>query len=173
MKKPSASVLALLLAVSTSLAGAETKKAAGPDFKDMLRKTIDAWETMDPAKAAPFYATDEKDLAFFDVEPLKYTGWGEYAEGTKKVFADFATLKATINPDARVEQKGNLAWATATIHFDATMKKDGSKMPIDARWTVIWEKKGDKWLIVHEHVSAPLSPPCPPAAAPKVAAAKK
>jgi ketosteroid isomerase-like protein len=24
------------------------------------------------------------------------------------------------------------------------------------RWTVIWQKEGGQWLIVHEHVSAPL-----------------
>lgn len=163
MKKPVVFVLALLVGVSTSLFAAEAKKAAGPDFKDMMQKTIAAWETMDPAKAAPFYATDEKDLAFFDIEPLKYTGWTEYADGTKKVLADFASLKASIYPDARVELKGNVAWATATVHFEATMKKDGSKMAFDGRWTLIWEKKGDKWLIVHEHTSSPLAPPCPPA----------
>ena len=26
----------------------------------------------------------------------------------------------------------------------------------DFRWTVIWQKEDGKWLIVHEHVSAPL-----------------
>jgi hypothetical protein len=24
------------------------------------------------------------------------------------------------------------------------------------RWTVVWENQEGKWLIVHEHVSAPL-----------------
>jgi hypothetical protein len=24
------------------------------------------------------------------------------------------------------------------------------------RWTVIWEKEDGKWVIVHEHVSAPM-----------------
>jgi ketosteroid isomerase-like protein len=29
-------------------------------------------------------------------------------------------------------------------------------MEVDGRHTAIWEKRGAKWLIVHEHVSAPL-----------------
>jgi ketosteroid isomerase-like protein len=34
--------------------------------------------------------------------------------------------------------------------------KDGKAMDLDVRHTAIWEKRGGKWLIVHEHVSAPL-----------------
>ena len=33
---------------------------------------------------------------------------------------------------------------------------DGKAMELDIRHTAIWEKRGGKWLIVHEHVSAPL-----------------
>lgn len=160
---------AILVALSLALglavpAAAEEKPAAspagaaaakGPDFKAMMRKTLDAWETLDPAKAAPFYS-DEAGVHFFDLAPLKYTGWKEYEAGTKQVFQDFATMKVTLNPDARVEQHGAVAWGTATARFEVT-KKDGSKLPpLDARWTLIWEKKGSKWLIAHEHVSTPL-----------------
>jgi ketosteroid isomerase-like protein len=29
-------------------------------------------------------------------------------------------------------------------------------MEVDGRHTAIWEKHGGKWLIAHEHLSAPL-----------------
>jgi hypothetical protein len=35
-----------------------------------------AWSDLDPAKAARFYAK-EADLIFFDMAPMKYTGWSE------------------------------------------------------------------------------------------------
>jgi ketosteroid isomerase-like protein len=35
--------------------------------------------------------------------------------------------------------------------------KNGSKSEGDFRWTVIWETNGKEWLIVHEHISAPLA----------------
>jgi len=34
--------------------------------------------------------------------------------------------------------------------------KIGTAMEIDCRHTAIWEKLRGKWLIVHEHVSAPI-----------------
>lgn len=129
---------------------------AGYDFKALMRKELDAWETLDPEKAAPFYA-QEADHAFFDIAPLKYTGWVEYAEGVKKFVADIASLKFTLNDDARTHVRGNLAWATATLRFDM-LTKGGAKVPLDARWTLVWEKRGKDWLVVHEHTSVPLPP---------------
>jgi ketosteroid isomerase-like protein len=42
------------------------------------------------------------------------------------------------------------------------VNNDGSRLKIDARWTSVWEKRGDTWLIVHEHFSMPLPEPPPP-----------
>jgi hemoglobin len=124
----------------------------------MMRKTLDAWETLDPANAAPFY-DQSADNVYFDTAPLKYTGFAEYAEGVKNNFPDLASVKFTLGDDVRIHPSGNLTWATATLHFDLATKS-GTRMPLEARWTLIWERRGAKWLIVHEHVSAPL--PVPP-----------
>jgi len=34
--------------------------------------------------------------------------------------------------------------------------KNGKVDMGDLRWTVVFEKQGGKWLIVHEHVSMPV-----------------
>jgi hemoglobin len=145
--------LALLLGQS-GLVVPQMYGAPATDFKALMRKVLDAWETLDPAKAAPFYAQDA-GLAFYDIAPLKYTGWAEYAEGVKKAFPDIASLKFTMGADAQVHQRGNLAWTTATLRLDM-VSKGGSRESLDTRWTVVWEKRGKNWLIVHEHYSAPL-----------------
>jgi hemoglobin len=132
------------------------------DFKALMRKELDAWETLDYANAAPFYAKDA-DNVFFDLSPLKYTGWKEYAEGVKKENPDLASVKFTMGPDVRTHQQGNLAWATATLHFELVSKDEATKS-LDGRWTLVWEKRGGAWLVVHEHVSAPLPSPADQAA---------
>ena len=43
----------------------------------------------------------------------------------------------------------------ADLNLSANPKAGGA-MEVDCRHTAIWEKGGGKWLIVHEHVSAPL-----------------
>ncbi len=156
------SLLVVLLMVLYAFAP-QIGKAAEPEkgavrptshFKALMQDTLAAWETLDPANAAPFYAK-EADRVFYDITPLKYTGWAEYAEGVKKVLAGFSSIKFTLGNDVRAHQRGSFAWATATFRLDA-VTKDGSSQAFDGRWTVLWEKRGKDWLIVHEHVSAPL-----------------
>ena len=132
------------------------QKAAQPgsNLVALMQKILEAWETMDPATPASFYAK-EAGHVFYDIAPLKYTGWAEYAEGVKKVLAGFSSIKFTLGNDAQAHQRGNLAWGTATFRLDA-VTKDGTTEGLDGRWTVLWEKRGKDWLIVHEHVSFPF-----------------
>ena len=41
-------------------------------------------------------------------------------------------------------------------HGLAANMKQGKPLDLNCRDTVIWENRGGKWLIVHEHFSAPL-----------------
>lgn len=145
--------LALLVGLS---AGALGQKAAHGDaeFRTLIERYNDAWSTMNPDKAALFYAKDAT-LVFYDLAPLKYTGWSEYDKGVRNLLGGFQSLKLTPKDDLRVTRRGNLAWTTVTFHLSAKMK-DGSSSESDGRHTAIWERRGGKWLIVHEHVSAPL-----------------
>lgn len=135
-------------------ATAKEAAAGEPDFRGMMRGVLDAWQTMDPSKAAPFYSR-EPGLAFFDLLPLKYTGWAEYAAGVAASVKDLASLQFRLYDDARVEREGDVAWATGTLRTDV-VEKDGTPLGFDTRWTLIWRKTGGSWLIVHEHFSAPL-----------------
>ena len=147
---------ALFLLLASALV-APPALAQAPDFKAQMRKVLDAWETMDPAKVAPYY-TQEPGRLFFDLYPLKYAGWNEYAEGVKRGFADFASIKFTLNSDAQAEQRGNTAWSAATVRTDI-VTKSGAKESFDARWTVAWEKRGKAWVIAHDHFSATTPAP--------------
>lgn len=149
---------AALLMANTVLAQAKkapTKTALEAEFKLMIDQYNAAWSTLDPDKAARFYAKDD-GLVFFDVAPLKYNGWGEYKAGFMKAFAEtMSSGKMTPNDDLKVTQRGNVVWTTVTFHLSAKPKAGGA-MEVDCRHTAIWEKRAGKWLIVHEHVSAPL-----------------
>jgi len=54
-----------------------------------------------------------------------------------------------------VHQHGDVAWSTATLKEEATLK-NGKREMANMRWTVVWQKQDGKWLIVHEHTSEPL-----------------
>lgn len=159
MQRKCARVAVVLAVLLVGLGFAQTKKAvakaagaAAPD-KAHLQKIWSGWSTLDVSKVAEFYAPGPH--VFFDIAPLKYNSWDEYQKGVVNVLADFKTAKFTVNDDAEIHPAGQYVWATATIKEDATMKS-GKREMANFRWTVVLEKQDGEWLIVHEHVSAPL-----------------
>ncbi len=129
-------------------------KNATAEFRPRVEKIFAAWATLDPTKAAAYYAKDS-DLAFFDITPLKYLGWKEYEDGFRQIAADWKTLKITIGPDFKAYSTGNVAWVTYTFNFEIE-PKSGETMKGEARGTGIFEKRDGGWLITHEHISAPM-----------------
>jgi ketosteroid isomerase-like protein len=145
---------AFLTYFMTTVAFGQKTKSNDLEFKELIDRYSSAWSSLDPSNAAPLYAKDP-DLVFYDIAPLKYAGWAEYDQGVRKVLGGFETLKLTPNNDLKVTRRGNIAWTTVTHHLSAKLK-GGNAMESDVRQTAIWERRGGKWLIVHEHFSAPL-----------------
>src|SRR6202044_2117101 len=130
----------------------KSSASAAPD-KAYMQKIWDGWSTLDPDNVAKFYAGGPH--TYFDIAPLKYDSWDEYEKGVKAVVGGYKSAKFTVNDDAAVHPHGDLFWGTATISEQMTTQAGKIEMG-NFRWTVIWENEDGKWLIVHEHVSAPV-----------------
>jgi ketosteroid isomerase-like protein len=123
--------------------------------KEMVERYYAAWNSLNTDAPASFYAKDA-ELVFFDVVPMQYNGWAEYKAGVQKTFFDqISGGKLVPNNDLKITQRGDVAWMTLTFHLAFTAKT-GADVKLDCRHTAIWEKRGAEWLIVHEHISAPL-----------------
>jgi len=145
-------IASLVLAVFCVPAAAQNK---GADLNALVKGYYTAWNTLNPDNPAKFYAKDA-DLVFFDIAPLKYANWQEYSDTFKKtVGPGFTSLVLTPANDVKVTRKGNIALVTLTFHL-AAKQKDGQALEFDGRHTMVWEKRGAQWLIIHEHVSKPL-----------------
>jgi len=148
----SAALLVGLVVIVVSRAAADSEEAA---LRILVPKIIATWETMDISKIEQNYAADA-DFAYFDIAPLKYNNWAEYRAGVQKTFFEpNQSLKARLNDDLRVHRRGSLAWATVTFGADI-VNKQGAASHLDGRWTMVLEKRTHGWIVVHEHVSAPL-----------------
>lgn len=136
-------------------------RPAPPDLKPQVLKYWQLWEH-GPDAAASLYARD-RDLIFYDLEPLKYVGWESYKAGVgPNILAKFDTVAFTVNDDVKTTGAGgDFAWTTATVQGDGVLK-GGAPVHVVIRHTAIWRKQGTEWLIVHEHVSVPSSLPAPP-----------
>jgi ketosteroid isomerase-like protein len=145
-------LMAGVAAVTLSRAGADSEEAT---LRTLVPKVISSWESLDITKVEPYYAADA-DFAYFDFVPLKYNNWAEYRAGVQKaVFEPNSSMKLRLNDDLGVHRRGSLAWATVTFAADL-VSKQGTAAHLDGRWTMVLEKRAHGWIVVHEHVSAPL-----------------
>lgn len=138
-------------------ARAQQKASEQATFQKLTTDYCAAWTSANPDSAARFYAQDS-GLVFYDVAPFSYHGWKEYREGVQKEFfnANFESGKITAGNDLKVTRRGAIAWTTVSMHL-SVKHKDGTKLESDIRYTGIWERRGNAWVIVHEHLSAPMA----------------
>jgi ketosteroid isomerase-like protein len=158
-------VLAVLLASCGGPAAPAKTEDATAELRPLMEKLMADWGTLDPSNVAKYYAKDP-GLPFYDVAPLKYSGWQEYESGSKKTFSDWKSIKITMGPDFKASRNGDIAWATFTSLFEIT-PKTGDVLKAAGRNTEVLEKRGNDWIIVHEHASAPMQDAPPPPSAKK------
>ena len=150
--------LYVCLATATLWLSAAPADKTERELRALVPKILEAWATLDMTKVEPYYASDS-DLVFFDIMPMKYANWAEYRAGAQKIFFESnQRIAFKINDDLQVHHRGKLAWATLTFGADITSKQ-GAQTHLDARWTMVFEQRQGRWVVVHEHVSAPLPSP--------------
>jgi ketosteroid isomerase-like protein len=137
--------------------GARAQQKATDDatFRKLIDGYCAAWSTGNPDNPAKFYAKED-GLVFYDVAPFSYHSWKEYHEGVKAaIFDNMASGTLSAGKDLKVRRHGTVAWTTVSMHL-SEKTKDGKNVETEIRYTGIWEKRPTGWLLVHEHLSAPL-----------------
>jgi len=150
-------VVLALLGGSLTFVGARAQQRASEEatFRKLIDSYCTAWSSGNPDNAAKYYAQEE-GVVFYDVAPFSYHSWKEYRAGVQKEFFDnLSSAKLTAGKELKVTRRGAIAWMTVPMHLSTT-GKDGKTAEYALRYTGIWEKRGAKWLLVHEHISAPL-----------------
>jgi ketosteroid isomerase-like protein len=151
-------VLIAFFGALLTFAGARAEQKATDDatFRKLIDGYCTAWSTGNPDNAAKYYAKDA-NLTFYDLAPFSYTGWKEYNEGAHELFsANVESISLTADKDLKTVRRGNIAWTVVSMHAFAKMK-NGTTLDTPVRYTGIWEKRGKSWVLVHEHLSAPIA----------------
>jgi ketosteroid isomerase-like protein len=125
--------------------------------KAYLQSIWDGWTAADLDKQKQFYAQGSGHL-FFDVAPLKYNSWDEYRAGVEPSLKDAPKVTYIIGDDLQIHSEGKITWVDGTLEMTGTTPQ-GQKEAIPLRWTAVLEQQDGRWVIVHEHVSAPAEAP--------------
>lgn len=83
--------------------------------------------------------------------------WTAFEQGLDE-YLSLTAKKITLvqHDDLEATQSGDIAWSTATVHFNFE-QHDDTQVSADGRQTLIWIRQGNNWVIVHEHLSIPMS----------------
>ncbi len=131
--------------------------ASGAVDRAYLQSIWDGWAAADLEKQAQFYVKGPNHL-FFDVAPLKYSSWEEYRDGVAPSLKDAPKITYALNDDVLIHPAGAVTWVAATLTMSG-QSPQGTKETLYLRWTAVFEQQDGRWLIAHEHVSAPAEPP--------------
>jgi hypothetical protein len=122
-------LFALTLSGFAQMKKSPMKKPAGPaPDKAYLQKIWDGWSTLDPANVAKFYAPGPD--TFFDIAPLKYSSWEDYAKGVQGLAASYKSAKFTLNDDVAIHPHADVVWVSATV------KEEKPQRPAKSRWEI-------------------------------------
>jgi len=122
-----------------------------------IRAIIERWsEALRVRDLDRMMASYETCVVAFDATPpLQRVGIDDYREAWR---GWLATLEGPIDHELRelaICAAGAVAFSHALVHIAAT-QKSGRRGDVWLRWTAGWRKLDGAWLVVHEHVSAPL-----------------
>ena len=139
-----------------SPAASQSAATAAVD-KAYLQSIWDGWTAADLDKQGRFYAQGPGHL-FFDVAPLKYTSWDDYKAGVAPSLKDVPKVTYTLSDDIQIHPEGKITWVDGTLEMSGATPQ-GQKESLPLRWTAVLEQQDGRWVLVHEHVSAPAEPP--------------
>ena len=128
---------------------------------------MDGWHTsperpFDLDRIASLYARDESFSSFDFGRP--HDGFQDWASASA-YYREFMKIPRSwrLEPgdDLRVHVRGDVAWTTLSLRARGELR-DGRVIDApEARVTLIFERRGSAWLIVHEHGSSALPFPSP------------
>ena len=136
-----------------------------------ISEMLGAWQLGDTEKLHAHYADDVDVVNGTWAPPV--VGWPNYLMSYQSQRARTQQVRLDrSNTLVRIAPSGNTAWACYQWEFSAVV--DGSPISAFGQTTLVFEKRNDVWLIVHNHTSliqasqaAAPATPAPAATPPK------
>jgi class 3 adenylate cyclase/ketosteroid isomerase-like protein len=115
-----------------------------------MDRFIEGYANRDVQSITGLYAPDDDVLLFGTGPDEKRVGLAEIKSQLERDFSQTEAAAITLER-AKVWARGPVAWmAVETI---ISWETGGSEFSIPLRWTIVLEKRNEKWLWVHSHTS--------------------
>jgi ketosteroid isomerase-like protein len=133
---------------------------------DLLRQSVTDWESGWSAGDQPFsmervddlYDHSNRFLEFDTISPAGTVtqGYQNFKALWEPTMQASTHLSTKVDDNVAVITDGTLGLTTFTFQTAFTDRKTGEKYAEQGHASMVWEKQGGRWVIVHEHVSNPV-----------------
>jgi uncharacterized protein (TIGR02246 family) len=126
---------------------------ANTEVREALKFWFDAYAKRDAEGLLSMVAPDD-DVVFIGTDAdEKKLGREGLLEGLQRDFAYADSITVEL-PWISISGSGTVAWIAADYIYHVIV--EGLEVQVKGRLTLIMEKRGERWLIVHAHFSAPV-----------------
>jgi ketosteroid isomerase-like protein len=156
MRKRTMAVGLAVTAFTSMLALANVARADDKaDIEALENRVAAGIEAKDADAIMANYIPGGSLIVFDLIPPRQYTGWDAYRKDWAGVIAGCADSPKFEITDLAITAESKLAFSHSIQHFACTDAK-GNKLEMTMRATDAYRKIKGKWVIVHEHLSAPI-----------------
>ncbi len=151
---------ATLLASLVPFQGITAQSAADLRSAGEIRALFDgfnaAWERRDSAFIRRYYAHDTAGVFFFERRQLK--GWPQVDTLYRNMFASAAQGQVHSLYDVLdLRARGDVGWLAANFRLEV-VAPSGDTTVDEGRQSIVFERRGGKWVVVHRHTSFQAPP---------------
>jgi ketosteroid isomerase-like protein len=122
-----------------------------------ISEMMGAWQVGDTNMLHKYYADDVSVVSGAYESPLM--GWQSYVNAYELQHKRMGPLRLD-RRNTTIFVHGDIAWATYQWEFTAVV--DGKPLGARGHTTLVFERQGDHWLIVHDHTSQVCEAPAAP-----------
>ena len=124
------------------------------DVLAVLQTYFDAIAARDLSAVLPLFADDPDLVLFGSGADERRVGRAGLALQTERDWSQSDSMSLAITWSS-VSSAGQVAWASTEL--TVSVRADGVELSLPARFSVVLEQRGDRWLIVQGHFSLPAS----------------
>ena len=143
-------------------AQAERSEFVKKEIRQRIKNMFIAWSPgerdFSAGHVADFYEQTEQYFAFDTLMPATsiMKGWQSFADNWELALTKLNNFRCELKEIISLEVRGDVAWTGLRLAVSANEIETGRKLDTTQQVTLIWEKQGGTWRIMHEHLSGPV-----------------
>jgi ketosteroid isomerase-like protein len=162
------SLLALVVAIIVSFGHSHPAQAATANPSDVaaLKQSVAAWEkawssgnelfSMD--RVDDLYTHDDRFLEFDNLAETRTISpsYESFKSLWEPIMQESTDIQVIADDNVKVITDGKLGLTTFTLKTQFVDRKTKKAAVDHTHASLVWEKQGNRWVILHEHVSGPV-----------------